>query len=104
MSVETKFYEDIKKFIDPELQTKIEELVQTENRYLMGILDDLHRQGENELATQLVNEVKGMNRTSPTRMSMHTKQELNKLKQKKDDGSLESYDDVIIRLLNKYIK
>lgn len=101
MSVETKHYDDVKKYLDTDLTEKIEELVKTKNRYLMSILDDLHRHGEDELAKQLTNQVKGMSRTSPTRISIHTKNELNKLKQKKYDGTLESYDEVIKRLLNE---
>lgn len=100
MSVKTKWYNTEKRLLNTETREEIEELVETKDRYISNIENDLRQLGEHELANQMLHELQSQIRTSPIRISMYTKQRLNQLKEKKDDGTLESYDDVIRKLLD----
>ena len=100
MSVKTKWYNTEKKYLNEETRNDIEDLVETKDRYISNIENDLRQLGEHELANQMLHELQSQRRTSPVRISTHTKQRLNQLKEKKDDGTLESYDDVIRKLLD----
>jgi hypothetical protein len=99
MSVRTKWYNTEKRMLNSETKKEIEELVETEDRYISNIEDSLRQLNEHELANQMLHELQSQRRTSPIRISVYTKQLLNHLKKKKEDGSIESYDDVIINLL-----
>lgn len=99
MSVRTKWYNTEKRMINLETRKEIEELVETEDRYISNIEDSLRQLNEHELANQMLYELQSQRRTSPIRISVYTKRLLNQLKKKKEDGSIESYDDVIINLL-----
>lgn len=100
MSVKTKWYNTQKRYLNDETRKEIEELVKTKDRYISNIENDLRQLGEHELANQMLHELQSQLRTSPTRISVYTKNVLNQLKEKKEDGTLESYDDVIQKLLN----
>lgn len=100
MSVMTKWYNTEKQLLNPETRKEIEELVETKDRYISNIESDLRHLNEHELANQMLHELQSQLRTSPIRISTYTKRLLNDLKEKKEDGNLESYDEVIQKLLN----
>lgn len=58
MSVKTQYYNNIKWTLSDKTTAKLEDLVETKDRYVANIESDLRNLGEHEFANDLLNEIK----------------------------------------------
>ena len=94
-------YNDIENVLSKDLKEKINKLVETKDRYVASIESNLRIFGETALAEELLEEVEILRNDTSIRISKYNRLRLINNKQVRQDGSIETFDDVINRKLGK---